>query len=301
MAVTLPRMRALNAVAKTGSFSAAARLLGLSQPAVAQQIRDLQQGLGVALFLRAGVQMTPTPICAELCAVATQFEEAESAAQAIVSRRHALVDGCIAIGLGNAMPGMAVIAEFHRRYPGVSYSIVTGSYEEITRAVVSREVDIGVLPNLAEDSRFRREVLLRHRVVALLPPDSRLAAQEELTCRDLMTTPLIFRARGSSTQRVVERAFRAAGLEPRPLLVVDTRDAVYEAVSNRLGVGFLWEHGTMRRDGMLRRPVAELSREYDEAVFAPADDNSLLCREFFRAARACRAAPTVAGRTDGEG
>lgn len=289
MAITLPRMRALGAVARAGSYSAAARQLGLSQPAVAQHVRDLQEALGVKLFLRRDGQLSPTPICAELCQIAARFEEAETAALEIVARRHALIDGRIAIGLGNAMPGMAVIAEFHRRHPGVSYTVVTGSFEEITRAVVSGDVDIGVLPNLPDDRRFRRETLIRHRVVALLPPDSDLAERSDLTCADLMQRPLIFRSRGSSTQRVVDRAFRAAGLDPRPLLVLDTRDGVYEAVSNGLGIGFMWEFGTVRQDGILRKPVAELARAFEEAVFAPAENDSLLCRAFFDAARAFRA------------
>ena len=288
MAITLPRMRALNAVANTGSFAAAARQLGQSQPSVAQHVRDLESALNVRLFQRLDGQLVPTPLGAELCAVASRFEEAETSAREIVARRHALVDGRIAIGLGNAMPGMDVIALFHRRFPGVSFSVRSGSFEDITRAVVARDVDIGVLPNLPEDARFQRETLIRHKVVAIVTPDSPLAGAGRVGCRDLIRHKLIFRSRGSSTQRVIDRAFRQAGLDPSPLLVLDTRDAVYEAVASGLGVGFMWEHGTKRQDGIVRVPLAEAEGEHDEVVFAHRDDTSLLCRAFFDAAREYR-------------
>ena len=53
-----------------------------------------------------------------------------------------------------------------------------------------------------------------------------------VTCERLMAEPLIFRTRGSSTQRVVDRAFRAAGFEPVPFLTLDTRDAVCREVGS---------------------------------------------------------------------
>ncbi|MCZ4291719.1 LysR family transcriptional regulator substrate-binding protein [Hoeflea alexandrii] len=157
---------------------------------------------------------------------------------------------------------------FQRRngalHPTVSITVETGSFEEITAAVITRRVDVGVLPNVPDDGRFRRELLLCQQVVAIANRDSVLAAEGCLSCEQLITAPLIFRTRGSSTQRIVDRAFNAAGLCPVPLLTLDTHDGVYETVANGIGVGFMWCEGTGRTDTIQRIPVREMDRRYDE-------------------------------------
>ena len=107
-----------------------------------------------------------------------------------------------------------------------------------------------------------------------------LASRKQLTCAELMRQPLIFRARGSSTQRVVDRAFAQAGLTPKPLLVLDARDAAYEAVANNIGIGFIWRHGTGRHDAVKRVPVAGMNTRYNEVAFALAGETSVVTDAF---------------------
>lgn len=102
------------------------------------------------LFRRRNGTLHPTPLCLELCDVAERMSEAESAATPILTRRNALADGHISIELGNSMPAMALIALFSKRHPTVSIVIEAGSFEEITVAVITRRVDVGVLPNVPD-------------------------------------------------------------------------------------------------------------------------------------------------------
>ena len=288
MALTVPRLRAVNAAAISGSFAAAARMLGVSQPAVSQHVRDIEAEFGVRLFERVNGVLQPTPLCLELCNIAERISEDEREALRILMRQNTLVDGRLSIGLGNTMPGMALIATFNARYPGIEMAVQTGSHTEITRAVVAHEADIGILPDVPSDGRFRRQRLMRQNVVAIVHPDHELAYLSSVSCARLMKAPLIFRTRGSSTQRVVDRAFRTAGLDPEPLLQLDTRDGVYEAVANGLGVGFMWRYGTSRTDAVRRVPVRELDTEYEEVVFTRADEKSVLLTAFFEAAERFR-------------
>lgn len=109
---------------------------------------------------------------------------------------------------------------------------------------------------------------------------------------DLVADPLVWfdriapflGARGSSTQRIVDQAFRRMGLAPEPQLVADTRDAVYEAVAVGIGIGFIWQHGTGRSDLVRRVSVPELSRVVQEVVFAPADERNELVDLLFAVA-----------------
>ena len=74
-------------------------------------------------------------------------------------------------------------------------------------------------------------------MVAIVHPNHPLARVKRISCADLAKHRLVFRTKQSSTQRVVDRAFRAAGVKPKPEIVLDTRDGVFEAVANELGVG----------------------------------------------------------------
>jgi len=281
MSVTLSKIRALNAVAEAGSYAAAARLLNISQPAVSRQVRDLETEYAVRLFDRKNGLLQPTPLCAELCDIAERMAEAERNAERLLSRHNTLVNGRLTVGLGNSMPGMALIAAFHKRYPSVEIAVETGSFENIISAVITREVDVGVLPDVPKDGRFRRELLMQQSVVAIIHPEHSLSGEGPVTCQCLMQEPLIFRTKGSSTQRVVDRAFQTAGLTPTPLLTLDTRDAVYEAVANGMGIGFMWRNGTGRTDIVERVPVTDMQKAFEEVAFTLATENSLLVEAFF--------------------
>jgi len=288
MSVTLSKIRALNAVAEAGSYAAAARILNVSQPAVSRQIRDLESEYAVRLFDRKNGMLKPTPLCAELCDIAEHMAEAERNANRLLSRHNTLLNGKLTVGLGNSMPGMALIATFHKKHPSVEISVETGSFENIIRAVITREVDVGVLPDIPDDGRFRKELLMRQSVVAIVHPDHTLGNANSLTCTRLVQQPLIFRTRGSSTQRVVDRAFQNAGLTPHPLLTLDTRDAVYEAVANGMGIGFMWRNGTGRKDVVRRVPVQDMQKAFEEVAFALATEHSMLLDTFFMTVKAFR-------------
>jgi len=101
-----------------------------------------------------------------------------------------------------------------------------------------------------------------------------------VNCQALSAYPMIFRSKGSSTQGVVDRVFRHAGVKPIPLLVLDTRDGVYEAVANGLGIGFMWHNGTSRTDRTRKIRVSELLRTHPEHIVHLADNDNALVHAF---------------------
>jgi LysR family transcriptional regulator, low CO2-responsive transcriptional regulator len=177
MSLTSSRMRAVNAVFDAGSFSRAARRLGLSQPAITQQVRGLENHFGVTLFERRGSKLMPTALCREFVAVTSQLHGIEAQALAVLRQNDALKGGELRIGLGNAMPGMALISAFHRLYPNIQIAVEMGNWASIIDAVVDQRVDVGVLPDVPSDNRFRRKVCVRQGVVAIVHPNHPLARE----------------------------------------------------------------------------------------------------------------------------
>lgn len=283
-ALTLPRLRALLAVVDAGNYSAAARQLGLSHSAVAQQIRDLEAAYEVHLFDRVNGSLRPTPLCSELCDIGQRIQEAERDALRVLGRRTGSGAHVLRVGLGNSMPGIAIVGELVKDHPMVSVTVQTGSHRSILGALLRREVDVAVLPDLPADARFRRAPVLRHEVVAIVGADHPLAGRSEVPLACLADEPLIFRSQGSSTQKIVDRALRVAGLSVQPRLVADTRDGVYEAVAAGIGIGFMWRFGTYRAHPVRRLSVTELNAPVEEVVFALSDERGRLVEMFFKAA-----------------
>ncbi len=100
-----------------------------------------------------------------------------------------------------------------------------------------------------------------------------------------MEHPLVFRSRDSSAQRTVDKAFRLAGLRPAPAIVVNTREGMLEAVANKLGVGFGWEHGSSRVDRIAKVLIAEMEAESPEYIFSLAGKRGRLVELFFHTHR----------------
>jgi DNA-binding transcriptional LysR family regulator len=283
--LSLSRLRALTAVAEEGTFASAGRSLGISHSAVAQQIREIEAMHGVSLFERRNGALHPTPICAELCDVGARMQEAEQDALRILGRRDARGNRQLRVGLGNSMPGIAIVAKLIANHPSLIVSVESGSHQTILAAVLQHRVDVAVLPDVPSDNRFRSFPVLSQEVVAIVSADLPEPSGGSFSMPQLMERPLIFRTRGSSTQKVVDRAFRKAGLEPNPRLIADTRDAVYEAVALGIGVGFMWRFGTYRTDSVRRIAIPDMAAPVDEVAFALASERSDFLDMFLHASR----------------
>jgi len=283
--LTISRLRALTAVAEDGSFSGAARRLGISHSAVSQQIREIESALGIRVLERDQGRLRPSPIGAELCQIGERILEAEREAARIIARRDASGRMHLRVGLGNSMPGMSIIARVCASHPDLAITLHSGSHSDIMAAVQRRAVDVGVLPDVPADPRFRRQMVLRQDVVAIASMAWDLPEGHPTSLAELARAPLIFRSRGSSTQRIVDRAFRGLGLAPIPRLVADTRDAVFEAVVAEVGIGFMWRFGTVRTGLVKRLTVPELFLHSEEMVFALGDERNPALDRFFLAAR----------------
>lgn len=281
MTLSLPALQALRSVAETGSYAAAARLLGLTSPAVSQHVRGLEKTYSIRLFTRANGQLVPTPLCQKVCDGADRMLLEHAALERVLRHHGSLTHGELSVGLGNAMPGMALVAAFNTHYPEVPLRIASGSFQTIIRAVLDHSVDVGVLPNIPKDPRFRRKVLLANEVVAIAHPESALAERGATTAPALMGERLIFRAEGSSTQRMVDRYFRDHGLSPTAYLTLDSRDGVYEAVANGMGVGFVWKTSSGRKDDVAPVSLSGGTTKSEEVVFAPVDRDLQTLDAFF--------------------
>ncbi|MFC3613631.1 LysR family transcriptional regulator [Lutimaribacter marinistellae] len=280
MPISTTRLRAFIHVYEAETFSGAAHAIGNSVPSITQLIRALEEEYGVTLFVKSGRRLIPTPAADQLYPVAFELREAEARAEKVLQASRLKESGTLRVGIGNAYPGMAIIRKFSRDMPSVTINVENGNWDRIMDLFKADQIDVGILPGVRESKALKTVVCFEQRVVAVVPHSHPYNDMGRIAISDLKDQPLIFRSSGSSTQHRVDTALNAAGLRPRPVVVCDSRDGVLEAVSNELGIGFIWEHSSFRADDLLRLEVEELKGKVQEHAFAARSNDNALVRAF---------------------
>ncbi len=169
---SIDQLRVLVTVAETGSFSAAARLLGRTQSAVSYSIRNLEHALGLTLFDRSTYRPTLTEegraILAHSRTIAASMGELRATAQRLTEG----VEACLSIAIDSAFPNGPVIAalrHFRERYPGVQLEVHTGALWAIADRVLSGRCELGITAPLHDlPAALHRRSLGTLRMVAVV-------------------------------------------------------------------------------------------------------------------------------------
>lgn len=144
----LDQLHSFRQVVALGSFSAAAERLGLSQPAVSLQIRELERRLGTALIERVGRRAQPTAAGSELLDHAGRIEAAVAAAREAMARHATGAMGRVRIGTGATaciflLPPL--LRELRQRHPTLEITVSTGNTSDIVKAIEDNLIDIGLV------------------------------------------------------------------------------------------------------------------------------------------------------------
>jgi len=235
--LNLTQLQTFVQVVAAGSFSAAADCLGLSQPAVSLQIRQLERRLGLKLLERLGRSLKPTTAGAILLDHAERIQDSvDQALQALASHGE-VITGRVAIGTGataciHLLPPL--LGQLRLRFPQLDVRVSTGNTLDVLRAVEDNRLDLGLVTLPASGRNLQVEPLLDDAFVALLPPSSPLP-QRTLTPQDLDETPLLAFETGSSTRLLIDDWFRRAGQASRPVMELGSIEALKELVAAGLG------------------------------------------------------------------
>jgi DNA-binding transcriptional LysR family regulator len=205
------------AVAETLNFHRAAERLYISQPAVSTQIRDLEEELGVELFVRGGRQVQLTDIGLSLLhkAKATLAEFTEF--RELANRASAGKTGTIHVGVAQGLADIIqpVVAEYARQFPRVSIEYRDDYSDEINRNLHARKIDVGILRPPIDSNHLISEQLLEEGFLVVLPETSPLAKRETLSVKDLANQVLLFSRRIECINNKVIEICREAGVKPK--------------------------------------------------------------------------------------
>ncbi|MFK8331826.1 LysR family transcriptional regulator [Pseudomonas sp. BJa5] len=206
--MNVKQLRAFVAVAKFQSFAQAGEYLHLSQPALSLTIKGLEDNLGGALLSRTTRSVSLTPEGEVLLPLARQLLADWENTEELLRQRFTLQLGRVSIAAmpafaGNLLP--ATLKVFRQRYPRVNVTVHDVINEQVLELVRHRRVELGIgfEPEASEPMLFKP--LFLERFVAVVPADSPLARQAQVSWRELLAEDFIALQRPSAVRLLLEQ------------------------------------------------------------------------------------------------
>lgn len=233
--LNLAHLATFRLVIQRGSFSAAADVLGISQPAVSLQIRQLEHFLRSRLLERTGRGVKATAAGLALLTHGERIEQAvEETLRSLDAFSHE-VSGTVSLGTGataciHLLPPL--LQQLRETYPLLKVGVTTGNTPGVVRAIEENRLDLGLVTMPVSGRGLEITPILDEEFVCI-------SAQEEEcepTPDSLHTLPLIAFESGSGTRALIDGWFQASGLQPEPVMQLGSIEAIKRMV--RAGLGY---------------------------------------------------------------
>ncbi len=238
------RLRVFRAVAHHLNFRRAAEELLLTQPAVTQQIKALEEEYSTPLFSRTGGHVSLTPAGEALLPFATQLKILSDEAREAVAAASGATAGELSIGASQTIGQYLLpklLAGFLGENPRAEISITGGNTRYVLQELRAQRINVALIEGPAMGKDVRVKPFMEDHMVCIVPAGHEWADQE-VTLEDLKQMTWLTREQGSGSRRIIESAFQKAGLRPRDLklgMTFDSTEGLLSAVEEGLGVAFV--------------------------------------------------------------
>lgn len=216
--------------------------LGITQPAVSQYLRTLEEQVGHPLFERQGRHLALTRVGEALLPEARRVVQALEEFQRVSQAMGRLEMGEITLGASTTMATYVVpifLKKFHEAHPGVRVHLESGSSERLAERLLMGELEFAIVEGVERWEGYERHLFYEDELVLIVPPDHPWAGREEVPPEWLQRETLVVRKPGSMTWRALERAFEQASLELSPTFYTDNNEVTKRLVLAGAGVGIV--------------------------------------------------------------
>lgn len=236
--LNLGNLATFRLVVQRGSFSAAADVLGLSQPAVSLQIRQLEQFLQTRLIERTGRGIKATAAGLALLSHGERIEQVVDEAIRSVSEFNREVSGTITLGTGataciHLLPPL--LQQLRNDYPLLKVGVTTGNTLDIVRAIEENRLDMGLV-TLPVSGRTLDVMPVMNEEFVFIVSQEQPGPWVLLTPEVLHAQPLIAFESGSGTRALIDGWFEVCGIAIVPVMQLGSIEAIKRMV--RAGLGY---------------------------------------------------------------
>ena len=212
----IKQLRALLAVAETGSVTRAAEVLHIVQPAVSRQLKLLEEDVGISLFERGRYGMELTESGEILAEHARRALLELDRARAEIQPSDAKISGIVTIGLLPSTSDLLagpLLSEVKDRYPAVNLRISVGYAGHMREWLESGEVDAALLYNPKTTPTVQVQPLLSESLCVVGPPSSQLSTKRPVALADLASWPMILPSAPHGIRNLLEQACPGTGMK----------------------------------------------------------------------------------------
>lgn len=244
-------------VARSGSFTAAANRLHLTQPCISLHVKELEADLGLKLFVRQGRRVLLTEGARMVLSYAEAIFNVTDHLRQEVERLSSHRSGIISIGSGvffaeHYLP--EIVASFRKQYPTVEIRCETMQTRALMPKVLSFDYDCAFLGDVEASPRLEIVDLAYDDVIVIVAPDHPWSSRTSVAVDELAAWPLIAYPDGSETQAIVDALFKAQRVKPSSALVFASSEGLKRAVEAGIGIALIPRKPAARelREGSLK-------------------------------------------------
>lgn len=237
------QLKAFVAIAESGTFTAGAARVHVTQAAISMQIRQLETETHAQLFIRAPRRVILTEAGEKLLERAYTILREHSAALEELAALTGAHRGRLRIGSASAMvsadPLPQILREVKLTHPGVETSVVSGTSESLVKQVLAGELDAAFVSLPVEARGVQTELLNEDYLVAIASPHHPMAKQKVVSAYALAGEKLILGERGGNTRRLIDQFFAQAGVTLKVGMELSRLAAIKRMVEEDMGVGIV--------------------------------------------------------------
>lgn len=209
------RLQVFHAVAKQLSFTKAAEVLFMTQPAVTFQIKQLEEHFNTRLFDRGHGKIALTPAGDVVLEYAERILGLSSEMDVRLTEMTGEISGSLLVGASTTIAEFMlprILGEFKSAYPNVRARLIVANSESIETRVTEHTIDIGFIESLSHQPNLECETCCNDELVVICSPKFPLAKFKEIAPQQLADHPYVSREPGSGTREVTDAFLRKAGI-----------------------------------------------------------------------------------------
>ena len=244
MNITIRQLQIFESVAKHLSYTRAAEVLYLSQPAISMQIKQLESELEMPLFERMGKTLYLTDAGVELLNYARTISQQLIELDAVMTEMRGSRRGRLTIAVASTANYFALklLGEFYKRFAGTTISFDVTNRAGLLKHLNENTVDMVIMGQPPEGMDVDATPFLDNSLVVIAPKGHILAKQKAIPLPVLQQETFILREHGSGTRIAMERFFEERGYSISSAMEMNSNEAINQAVEAGLGLGIVSRH-----------------------------------------------------------
>lgn len=235
------QLRAFVAIAQAKTFTAAAKLVNVTQAAISMQIRQLEDEMGLPLFTRTPRRVILTEAGELLLERARKILREHDTALSEVAELAGAEHGRLRIGSASAMFATMqlpdILQMLKEKFPKAEVTVVSGTSAALVEKISHGEIDAAFVSLPVESANIQTELLFSDEIVAIAHPKHKLARQKVISAAALAGEQLILGERGGNTRRMIDDFFLQTGVKPNIVMELSRQSAINLMVEKNMGVG----------------------------------------------------------------